>query len=226
MSKILRSFVPASVQPVRLEKRADGQLPLITGYGAVFYRDGEPGTEYWLWDSFVERIAPGAFSRAINEDDVRALKNHDVNLLLGRTSAKTMRLSVDNIGLKYEIDPPDTQAGRDTVAEIQRGDLTGSSFSFSILEESWRKETNDSGTINIRTLNDVQVYDVGPVTFPAYSGTTTGVRCYRSASKHEAEEIHETIERMSRKVEIVTASMVEARCREIEIKTGLSRKRG
>lgn len=226
MPKILRSFVPASVQPVRLEKRAEGQLPLIVGYGAVFYQEGRSGTEYWLWDSFVERIDRAAFSRSVKEDDVRGLMNHDPNMLLGRTSSKTMRLSVDEVGLRYEIEPPDTQAGRDTVESIKRGDLTGSSFSFSILEEQWNRTKADDKEINVRTLLDVQTYDVGPVTFPAYEATTTGVRHLRCIGDDREAEAKEAISRMAPKVEVVTRDQVEARCREIEIRTGLARKRG
>jgi len=228
MRKILRSFVPASVQPVKLEKRADGQLPLITGYGAVFYQEGRDGTEYWLWDSFVERIDRSAFNRSVKEDDVRGLMNHDPNMLLGRTSSKTMRLSVDEVGLRYEIEPPDTQAGRDTVESIKRGDLTGSSFSFSILEERWKQDDSNGRTVSIRTLMDVQTYDVGPVTFPAYEATTTGVRHLRCIGDDRETEAKEAIERMKVKVEpasILTLDMIEARARVVAITSGLARSR-
>lgn len=219
-NKLLRSFVPASVQPVRLQERSDGQLPLITGYGAVFYREGAEGTQYWLWDNVVERISSGAFNRAIQEDDVRGLKNHDPNLLLGRSSSNTMRLSVDEIGLRYEITPPNTQAGRDTIEEIKRGDLTGSSFSFLIPEggDEWTEaKTAEGAKIHIRTLKDLQVFDVGPVTFPAYSATSTGVRCFRSVGTDEADGIRK---RFAQKFEVASRSMVMVRCREIEMALG------
>ncbi len=216
--KVLRSFVPASVQPVRLQERSNGQMPLIVGYGAVFYREGQPGTEYWLWDNIVERIAPTAFDRAIREDDIRGLKNHDPNLLLGRSKSNTMRLSVDAVGLRYEIEPPDTQAGHDTIKELRRGDLDGSSFSFTIAEggEQVNKVRMDDGpTVYIRNLTELQVYDVGPVTFPAYSATSSGVRCYRSINKHDADEMQAIIDRC--KVDVVTRSEIMMRCREIEL---------
>ena len=75
----------------------------ITGYAAVFY-DGTPNTEYELCDGLRERIMPGAFDRAMSEGhDVRGLFNHDANMLLGRTTSGTCRLSVDSRGLKYDI---------------------------------------------------------------------------------------------------------------------------
>jgi len=219
-TKILRSFVPASVQPVKLQERSDGQLPLITGYGAVFYREGVEGSQYWLWDNIVERIAPGAFDRAIGEDDIRGLKNHDPNLLLGRSTSNTMKLSVDEVGLRYEITPPNTQAGRDTIEEIKRGDLTGSSFSFLIPEggDDWSEQkTAEGARIHIRTLKELQVFDVGPVTFPAYSATTTGVRQLRCIGDYREAEAQEALKRFTPKVEVVSRTQVMIRCREIEL---------
>lgn len=152
-------------------QRRDDQAPRIVGYAAVYY-DGTPATEYPLWDGAVERILPGAFDRAAAEDDVRALVNHDANLLLGRTAAGTLGLTVDGKGLRYEIEPPDTQAGRDAVVSLERGDLSGSSFSFVTTDETWIKEDE----IRVREIRGVRLFDVGPVTFPAYESTTSGLR--------------------------------------------------
>ena len=90
-----------------VEKREDGK-GTITGYAAVFYRDGDHSTEYVLWDDqfsrAVERVTPSAFSRALREkQDIRALFNHDPNQLLGRTTAGTATVTVDETGLRYEI---------------------------------------------------------------------------------------------------------------------------
>lgn len=156
----------------RVEVRADeGKPKQAFGYGAVYY-DGTEKTQYMLADDVAERILPGAFDKAIREDDVRGLFNHDPSEILGRTAAKTMRLSVDSTGLAYEIDLPETEAGQRVAVAIQRGDVTGSSFSFSPSVQSWREEEG----LLIRNIEEVRLYDVGPVTFPAYSGTTSGVR--------------------------------------------------
>ena len=164
---------------IRVEKRDDGTAR-ITGYGAVFYRKSDPGTQYDLWDNMVERVDPTAFDRAVSEsDDARGLFNHDPSLVLGRVSSGTMRLTTDRRGLKYEIDVPDTQAGRDIVTSIERGDVSGSSFAFRAIKEEWRTEKSQE----IRTILDVELFDTGPVTYPAYQSTTTGVR-----SDSDAEE--------------------------------------
>lgn len=161
---------------VSLEERADGSR-VIVGYGAVFYREGDPGTEYELWDGAVERVDRNAFRAALDgEDDVRGLFNHDASMLLGRSSTGTMRLSVDDIGLRYEIDVPDTQLGRDVVKMLERGDLSGSSFSFRPKSVEWSEEERSGRTIEVRTLKEVKTYDVGPVTFPAYESAAAGLR--------------------------------------------------
>lgn len=157
--------------------RETGKAPVITGYGAVFYRAGDPGTEYWLWSDMVERIMPGAFDRAIREDDTRSFFNHDANFVLGRRQAGTLKLSVDSRGLLYDATPPDSQVCRDQVlAPIERGDVSGSSFMFIPRKTVWVEEKRDGGTIYIRELHDVELWEVGPVVFPAYEATTTGIR--------------------------------------------------
>lgn len=172
MSDRIRRFTPIQLAEVRASKRDDGS-PLITGHGSVFY-DGTPETEYRLWSKFKERIMPGAFDRALAEaHDVRGLFNHDANHVLGRTKSGTCRLSIDARGLRYEIDPnaKDTDA-MNVVARLERGDVTGSSFSFRIVREEYLYEDD----VTIALVKDVDLYDVGPVTFPAYEGAESEVR--------------------------------------------------
>ncbi len=139
----------------------------------MFYRDDDPGTEYELFEGLVERIMPGAFDRAIKEaDDCRALVNHNADLCLGRSTSETLRLSIDANGQGEEIDPPDTQAGRDVCVSLQRGDITGSSFTFFPDDMTWREKDG----VTIREVRSVQLFDLGPVTFPAYTSSTAGMR--------------------------------------------------
>ncbi len=160
-----RRMTPAG--EIRVESRADGGK-MIVGYGAVFHREGEAGTEYRLAPDVVERIATTAFDRALKEkQDARGLFNHDPNMLLGRAAAGTLRMSADSKGLRYEIDLPDTQVGKDVAASIARGDLSGSSFSFRINGKEGQRFEKGNG-FDVRHIVDVDLYDVGPVTFPAY----------------------------------------------------------
>jgi HK97 family phage prohead protease len=157
-----------------IETRADGKK-VIAGYAAVYHRADDPGTEYWLWPGeVVERIKPGAFDRAIREDDVRGLFNHDPSEVLGRNTAGTLRLSVDDTGLRYEIDPPDW-AGR-VVESIGRGDITGSSFGFMPDVTTFRDEKRDGKPVTVVERDAVRLFDVSPVTFPAYESASVGLR--------------------------------------------------
>lgn len=175
-----RRYTRGQAAGVTIEQRGENQPPLIVGYASVFY-DGTPETEYVLFEGggerWVERIMKGAFDRAAKEDDVRALYNHNPDYLLGRTSAKTAGLSVDGKGLRYWAVQPDTQTGRDVVESIRRGDLTGSSFAFVATEQRWTELKQTDGTeLFIREILAVELFDVGPVTYPAYEASTTGIR--------------------------------------------------
>jgi uncharacterized protein len=157
-------------------KPGDTSAP-IQGLASVFYRDGQPETEYWLYYDVVEHIMPGAFDRAMKEaQDVRGLFNHDPSQLLGRTSAGTLALSITDVGLAYEIPFAPTDPDHQRVAsKLDRGDVTGSSFAFVATRTSWiEQKTADGNWIYIRQVEDLDLYDVGPVTFPAYTGATSG----------------------------------------------------
>lgn len=129
---------------------------------------------------FVETVRAGAFQKTIQESDVRALFNHDVNIVLGRNRAGTLRLAEDSTGLAYEIDAPDTMAARDLATSMERGDITQSSFGFDTIHDTWT--TSDAGYPK-RSLNEVRLYDVSPVVFPAYDDTASVV-AKRSLARH------------------------------------------
>ena len=188
MSKTIESR--ATKSPVAIQKRSDGKAMLV-GYGAVFYNPADAGTQYEMWEECYERIMPGAFDRALREmQDVRCLRNHQPDSLLGRVASGTLRLSIDNRGLKYECDLPDNTLGNDTKVSLERGDLDGSSFSFQATRCAWIYESKDGEETSIRQIEDVDLYDVGPVTFPAYTGATAGMRS-ESRAGLEAELIAE-----------------------------------
>ncbi|MHC4877584.1 MAG: HK97 family phage prohead protease [Planctomycetota bacterium] len=165
-----------------VERRNDGddESPIITGYGAVFFNEDDPGSQYWLWDDTVERIDRNAFDRPIAEDDVRSFFNHDANLILGRNKAETLTLATDDVGLIYNATPPDARL--DVVQAVGRGDVDGSSFMFVPTKTTWTEEKRtdeESGrewTLYIRLIEELRLYEVGPVVFPAYSSTTSELR--------------------------------------------------
>lgn len=148
----------------------------ISGYAAVF------DSETTIGDMFRERIASTAFDLAINRDDVRALFNHDANLPLGRTSAKTLTLSTDRVGLKYSIILPATSYAADLKISIQRGDVSQSSFAFSADEDTWTKPIR-AALLPLRTIVKATLFDVSPVTFAAYASTTVSARSRELAER-------------------------------------------
>lgn len=154
---------------VRAEQLAD-QPSHIIGYGSVFNSRSEP-----LW-GFREIIKPGAFDDVLT-DDVRGLFNHDPNFILGRSASGTLSLSVDEKGLRYDITAPDTQTIRDLVlAPLMRGDISQSSFAFRISHDGEDWYQDDEGIV-IREINRFsRLFDVSPVTYPAYQEADSGVR--------------------------------------------------
>lgn len=155
-------------------ERSDKEPVRMVGHAAVFNQEIEIGR----W--FRERVAPGAFSRAIKEDDVRALFNHDPNFVLGRNTAGTLLMDEDRVGLAIQIFPPDTQVARDLTVSMERGDVSQMSFGFRVRKEQWDESDKD---MPLRTLLEVELFDVSPVTFPAYPTTDVGLRALEAYRK-------------------------------------------
>lgn len=193
-----RSF---AVDSLKIETR-DDEKQIIRGHAAVFNQLSED------LGGFREQVAPGAFTEAIERDDVRALFNHDANFVLGRTLSKTLRLSEDARGLAIEIDPPDTQAARDLLVSISRGDVSQMSFGFTIRPggQDWAKD--DEGR-TIRTLKKVRLFDVSPVTYPAYPQTDVALRELRSFL-HDNAQAQDARVRMEKRLALAGRRLVVA----------------
>lgn len=171
----------------KIEFRADeGDGRTVSGYAAV-YRS--VSNELW---GFEEVIEPGAFDNA-DFSDVRALFNHNPDHILARTSSGTLSLVNDDEGLKYEFEMPDTTVGRDLLVMMKRGDISQSSFAFTIKEDSWEER---EGKLPLRHIRQIDtVYDVSPVTYPAYEQTSTSVRSLEKFRKNtEAAEQTDDVE--------------------------------
>ena len=170
----------------------------LIGHAAVFDQWAQIGDPEW---GFQECVRAGAFKEDIESGaDIRCLFNHEANCLLGRTTSKTLHLSEDASGLAYNCVLPDTQLGRDIRTSIARGDLSGCSFSFEVKQERWTEEKGEDGKITVkRELLAVKLFDVGPVTFPAYEQTDCHVRSmmelYRQSSAISNREKLDDIER-------------------------------
>lgn len=138
----------------------------LVGYASVFDKLSQV-----IW-GFREKVAPGAFAETVG-DDVRALWNHDTAFVLGRTTAGTLSLVEDKMGLWVEITPPTTPLVESFLASVERGDVSQMSIGFRVLEDEW--DEDEEGQL-IRTVKKIKLYEVSPVTFPAYPDTEIAVR--------------------------------------------------
>ena len=172
-------FLAFGSSGLRVETRTDEdgkEVRRLEGYAAVFDSDSEDM-------GFIERIAPGAFVEALRVSDARALFNHNSDHVLGRKSSGTLRLKEDERGLWFDVDLPDTQTARDVVTLIERGDVSGNSFAFTVAEDQWDRESN------VRTILRVgELFDVGPVTYPAYPETVVSARALEMAAAIQAHD--------------------------------------
>jgi len=146
---------------------SEGDAPTLEGHIAVFNQLSE---DFGGWR---EKIEPGAFAESIGRDDIRALWNHENDLVLGRNTAGTLTLSEDETGLFFKNTPPETAWFKDRAVSIRRKDVTGASFGFYTESDQWEKMDG----VDIRTLKKVTLVEVSPgVTFPAYPQTDVAIR--------------------------------------------------
>jgi len=165
-----------TIKNVEARQAEDGTMRL-SGYAAVFNDDSVPLP-------FIERIAPGAFRKTLNETpDVRLLINHE-GLPLARTKNGTLRLKEDETGLYMDADLPDTQAARDLYTLVERGDVDQMSFAFRVIRQKWNEGRTE------RTLTELSLADgdVSVVTYPAYPTTTVEAREQIAAARQAIKE--------------------------------------
>lgn len=161
-------------------RAAEGRT--IGGYAAVFNRLSEN------LGGFVEQVSPATFNKSRGDDwpGVVARFDHENAFLLGTSAARTLRLSVDDMGLLYEVDPP--KARQDIVELVQRGDVRRSSFAFRVPNGGDEWGLSDQN-YPLRTLVSVQLVDVAPVVSPAYADTSAGLRSLAALKGVEYEEV-------------------------------------
>lgn len=217
--EVERRFVPTKME-VRMdgeEGEGEEKQPVIFGQAAkinepyLLYKWSD-GEEWW------EVLAPGFFDDVLN-DDVRCLKNHDSNLVLGRTKSGTCSVTADATALNYECNPDmRITYAADTVHSVERGDVDQCSFQFSVSKRSWTEEELPDGNMKVTfTLEKCKkLYDVGPVTFPANENTIVGVR------SNDLEQLRkELIAERSKKIEEQTPKtnpQQQRRQRELELR--------
>lgn len=152
------------------EVRTEGNSLILEGYALK-------------WDArsknlggFKERVAEGATNKTIKESDIRALFNHDPSLILGRSKSGTLELSNDSTGTHYRTKGDIRQSYvKDLAIAMERGDVTQSSFGFRVVGPEGQSWDEDEDGFPLRSLNEIQLFDVSPVTYPAYEDSTSGL---------------------------------------------------
>jgi HK97 family phage prohead protease len=175
-----------------IEVRSEGEEDIIEGEAAVVDSITDLG-----W--FEERIEKGAFDDVL-KDDVRALFNHDPNFVLARSvnGKGTLKLSTDKVGnLRYSYKTPNRSYAKDLQDAIRSGDVTQSSFAFAVKEEKWEFATKENGREkDLRTITKFErLYDVSPVTYPAYQDTSVAARSKEGIKKPEEKTFPVNIKR-------------------------------
>jgi len=154
---------------LEIRNRDDTQKMTVAGYAVKFNERSR-----MLYDEFFEKVAVGAFAKSLEENTIKALWDHNTNLVLGSTKSQTLRIKEDDIGLYFELDLPDTETGRNAYESISRGDVDGVSFGFNVRADSWEYIKEED--IYIRTLLDIDLVEISPTPFPAYETSEVGKR--------------------------------------------------
>jgi HK97 family phage prohead protease len=178
-----KQFFP-SVE-LRAYKTEEESRMLVEGYAIVFNSESRD------LGGFTEVVKENALDKALERNtDVLALYGHDYQNVLGRQSADTLQLEKDERGIKFTLDLPNTQLGRDVYTLVERGDLKGNSFGFTVEKDSWDKK----GDKVIRTIEQVRdLFEISIVSLPAYEATELVKRNFEEFAEDITEAIPEGI---------------------------------
>lgn len=160
-----------TTKKIELREAEDGKR-FLTGYAVVWEKKSNVLGYY---RKFRERFKKGAFEESLKQDEQHFLFSHDTRMVLGRTKYKTLTLEEDSIGLRFELELPDTTLGDDTYKSVQRGDLDGISFGFQKIVDEYEDFEDD---VTLRTVTKAKLIEVSLVAFPAYPDSTVSARGY------------------------------------------------
>lgn len=171
---------------LEIRETEDGKKT-ITGY-AVKWEKKSHVLGYFY--KFREQFKKGAFADSLQKDDQRFLWSHDTSKVLGRTKNGTLRLEEDDIGLRFELDLPNTTLGNDTYESIKRGDVDGVSFGFKVEDDEIEEPDDD---IPLRTVKKAKLLEVSVVAFPAYPDSEVSARGYDPIKQYESKNSFEEL---------------------------------
>lgn len=172
-----------TTQKIEIREDDDGNRT-ISGYAVKWEKKSHV---LGFFRKFREQFKKGAFAESLQKDDQRFLWSHDTSQVLGRTKNSSLRLTEDEIGLRFELDLPKTTLGNDTYESIKRGDVDGVSFGFR-MEGHEIEEPDDD--LMLRTVTKAKLLEVSAVAFPAYPDSEVSARGYDPMKQYD-EEVRE-----------------------------------
>lgn len=174
------------IRGISYRATVDEESRHVEGYALLFNTDSLP---MWGGD-LIERIAPTALDGVLEKSDVLCLMNHDERrgvLARYRMGKGSLSLTIDDKGLKYAFDAPNTALGDELVESLKRGDIAESSFAFTVAEDNWERKSDGS---YVRTIVQIeQLYDVSPVYYPAYEDTSVAIRSLGERKEEAQKEL-------------------------------------
>lgn len=182
---------------IEIRENDDGNRTL-TGYAVKWEMKSHP---LGYFQRFKEQFKKGAFAESLTKEDQRYLWSHDTSKILGRTKNGTLRLYEDDIGLRFELDLPNTTLGNDAYESIKRGDVDGVSFGFRMKKEEWDETDPDNV---VRTISQADLFEVSAVGFPAYPDSQVAARSNDPYQQHLEEKQQKQIEQRRRRLSLLT----------------------
>ncbi|WP_371069134.1 HK97 family phage prohead protease [Sediminibacillus sp. JSM 1682029] len=183
-------------EKIEIREDEDGKRTL-SGYAVKWEKKSHV---LGMFFKFREQFKKGAFADSLKNDDQRFLWSHDVSKVLGRTKNETLRLNEDDIGLRFELDLPNTSLGNDTYESIQRGDVDGVSFGFRKEDDEIEEPEDD---LPLRTVKKAKLLEVSAVAFPAYPDSEVSARGFDRMKQYD-EELKEYRDEKAAKIKILT----------------------
>ncbi len=191
-NKKINKEIRVLFQQVEVRSDEDGNKKGLSGYAAKFNEESQPLRDWW-GDSFVEVISPGAFKNSLETNTIKALYNHNPDHVLGSTKPGTLKIEEDNVGLRFDLDLPDTNMANDLYEGVKRGDIDGVSFGFRVKEDKWTEVKLDDGYKTIRTLREIELIEISPTPFPAYEQTEVDCRSLEKLKENKGKEEAEKV---------------------------------
>lgn len=183
MKKMVKEirYIPAMSLSIREDANPD--VMAIKGYVVKFNERSS-----LLYDEWYERVAKGAFAKSLQQNTIKALWNHNSDIVLGSTKSNTLKLIEDDVGLRFDLELPNSSQAKDIYESIKRGDVDGVSFGFYIRENGDKWEYLKEEDVYERTLLDIDLIEISPTPFPAYPTSEVGKRSLEENNLKTREE--------------------------------------